>query len=43
MEEVEQDLERAWRAGYVDLDLVLGGAPEAPVPAPHHKLIALDK
>ena len=30
MEEVERDLEQAWRAGYVDLNLVLGGAPEAP-------------
>ncbi len=28
MEEVERDLERAWRAGYVDLNLVLAGAPE---------------
>ncbi|MEO5933567.1 MAG: diguanylate cyclase [Duganella sp.] len=28
MEEVEQDLERAWRAGYVDLNLVLAGAPD---------------
>ncbi len=30
MEEVERDLERAWRAGHVDLNLVLAGAPEAP-------------
>ncbi len=29
MEEVERDLEQAWRAGYVDLNLVLAGAPEA--------------
>jgi diguanylate cyclase (GGDEF)-like protein len=26
MEEVEQDLERAWRTGHVDLSIVLGGA-----------------
>jgi diguanylate cyclase (GGDEF)-like protein len=39
MEEVEQDLERAWRAGYVDLNLVLGGAPEAP--AQGHHVVAL--
>jgi diguanylate cyclase (GGDEF)-like protein len=25
MEEIEQDLERAWRSGYVDLSIVLGG------------------
>ena len=34
MEAIEQDLERAWRAGYVDLSVVLGGAPEAPPPSP---------
>jgi diguanylate cyclase (GGDEF)-like protein len=28
MTEVEQDLERAWRAGFVDLSIVLGGWPE---------------
>jgi diguanylate cyclase (GGDEF)-like protein len=28
MEEIEQDLERAWRAGYVDLSIVLGGWQE---------------
>ena len=39
MEEVEQDLERAWRAGYVDLNLVLGGAAEAP--AQDHHVVAL--
>jgi diguanylate cyclase (GGDEF)-like protein len=34
MEEVEQDLERAWRAGNVDLSIVLGGAwPELRVSA----------
>jgi diguanylate cyclase (GGDEF)-like protein len=26
MEEIEQDLERAWRSGYVDLSIVLGGS-----------------
>jgi len=33
MEAIEQDLERAWRDGYVELSVVLGGAPEAPPPA----------
>ncbi|MFL6675394.1 MAG: GGDEF domain-containing protein [Massilia sp.] len=28
MEEIEQDLERAWRGGFVDLSIVLGGWPE---------------
>jgi diguanylate cyclase (GGDEF)-like protein len=28
MEHIEQDLERAWRAGFVDLSVVLGGAAE---------------
>jgi diguanylate cyclase (GGDEF)-like protein len=28
MEEIEQDLERAWRGGYVDLSIVLGNKPE---------------
>ncbi len=28
MENIEQDLERAWRAGFVDLSIVLGGWPE---------------
>jgi diguanylate cyclase (GGDEF)-like protein len=34
MEAIEQDLERAWRAGFVDLSVVLGGAPETPPPSP---------
>ncbi|MCU6496781.1 diguanylate cyclase [Rugamonas sp. A1-17] len=34
MEAIEQDLERAWRAGFVDLSVVLGGAPEPQPPAP---------
>lgn len=34
MEAIEQDLERAWRAGFVDLSVVLGGEPETPPPAP---------
>ncbi|WP_307734238.1 diguanylate cyclase [Massilia sp. erpn] len=33
MEDIEQDLERAWRAGFVDMSVVLGGSPEAPPPA----------
>lgn len=32
MEAIEQDLERAWRAGYVDLSVVLGGSPDTPPP-----------
>ena len=28
MENLEQDLERAWRSGFVDLSIVLGGWPE---------------
>ncbi|MET0323324.1 MAG: diguanylate cyclase [Duganella sp.] len=34
METIEQDLERAWREGYVELSVVLGGEAGAP-PAPH--------
>ncbi len=30
MEAIEQDLERAWRAGFVDLSIVLGGWPSEP-------------
>ncbi|MBA5607912.1 diguanylate cyclase [Duganella sp. FT3S] len=33
MEAIEQDLERAWRAGYVDLSVVLGPAVDGPPPA----------
>jgi diguanylate cyclase (GGDEF)-like protein len=36
MEAIEQDLERAWRAGFVDLSVVLGGAPDGPPPAGAH-------
>ena len=32
MESIEQDLERAWRNGFVDLSVVLGGAHGAPAP-----------
>jgi diguanylate cyclase (GGDEF)-like protein len=36
MEEIEQDLERAWRAGHVDLNLVLGAeASGRPLSAAH--------
>jgi diguanylate cyclase (GGDEF)-like protein len=39
MENIEQDLERAWRAGFVDLSIVLGGWPEPKAdPAPPTKL-----
>jgi len=33
MEAIEQDLERAWRNGFVDLSVVLGSAPDAPPPS----------
>lgn len=33
MEAIEQDLERAWRAGFVDLSVVLGPAVDGPPPA----------
>lgn len=33
MEAIEQNLEQAWRAGFVDLTLVLGGAPDEPPPS----------
>ena len=32
MESIEQDLERAWRAGFVDLSIVLGGPGAPPLP-----------
>ena len=32
MEAIEQNLEQAWRAGFVDLTLVLGGVPDEPPP-----------
>ena len=32
MESIEQDLERAWRNGFVELSVVLGGAHGAPTP-----------
>jgi diguanylate cyclase (GGDEF)-like protein len=34
MEAIEQDLERAWRAGFVDLSVVLGGEPGTHPPTP---------
>ncbi|MTW00693.1 diguanylate cyclase [Duganella ginsengisoli] len=36
MEAIEQDLERAWRAGFVDLSVVLGGTPDGTPPAGAH-------
>eukprot|EP01034_Spumella_vulgaris_P025576 gene25575-32047_t len=36
MEAIEQDLERAWRAGFVELSVVLGGAPDIPPPPGEH-------
>ena len=33
MESIEQDLERAWRAGFVDLSIVLGGGGAPPPPS----------
>ncbi|MYN44073.1 diguanylate cyclase [Pseudoduganella sp. FT93W] len=35
LEAIEQDLERAWRAGFVDLSVVLGDAPDAVPPSPN--------
>jgi len=35
LEAIEQDLERAWRAGFVDLSVVLGDAPDAIPPSPN--------
>lgn len=32
MEDIEQDLERAWRAGFVDLSVVLGNSPDGTPP-----------
>ena len=41
MEAIEQDLERAWRAGFVDLSIVLGGWPEPKAGvAPEKKALA---
>nr|WP_315253608.1 diguanylate cyclase [uncultured Duganella sp.] len=42
MEAIEQDLERAWRAGFVDLSVVLGGEPELqPPPAEHINVVSI--
>ncbi|MES2261531.1 MAG: GGDEF domain-containing protein [Pseudomonadota bacterium] len=43
MEAIEQDLERAWRAGYVDLSIVLGNSPDRPPPSPteHSNVVPL--
>lgn len=43
MEAIEQDLESAWRAGFVDLSVVLGGGPETPPPSPseHSNVVPL--
>ncbi|RSZ57742.1 GGDEF domain-containing protein [Massilia atriviolacea] len=38
MEHIEQDLERAWGAGYVDMSIVLGAAQEPKNPAAPPKL-----
>jgi diguanylate cyclase (GGDEF)-like protein len=43
MEAIEQDLERAWRAGFVDLSVVLGGEPGAhpPTPTEHLNVVSI--
>jgi diguanylate cyclase (GGDEF)-like protein len=43
MEAIEQDLERAWRAGFVDLSVVLGGDPGAhpPTPSEHTNVVSI--
>jgi len=38
MESIEQDLERAWRTGFVDMAIVLGGRQDAKGPLPALKL-----
>jgi hypothetical protein len=43
MEAIEQDLERAWRAGFVDLSVVLGGDPgtHPPTPNEHTNVVSI--
>ncbi|CAN7699729.1 tetratricopeptide repeat-containing diguanylate cyclase [Duganella sp. LjRoot269] len=41
MEAIEQDLERAWRDGFVDLSVVLGDAPQPQPPSEHGNVRAL--
>ena len=48
LEAIEQDLERAWRDGFVELGVVLGGAPgtaqtSQTLPARHDDAMALDR
>jgi predicted signal transduction protein with EAL and GGDEF domain len=43
MEAIEQDLERAWRAGFVDLSVVLGGDPGVPAAPGHSNVVALKR
>jgi diguanylate cyclase (GGDEF)-like protein len=46
MESIEQDLERAWRNGFVDLSVVLGGAHGVPAPEesqPHSNVVTLKR
>jgi len=42
MEAIEQDLERAWRDGFVELSVVLGGAPDGPPPS-HDNVVPLKR
>jgi diguanylate cyclase (GGDEF)-like protein len=43
MDVIEQDLERAWRSGFVDLSVVLGGEPGAhpPTPTEHDNVVSI--
>ncbi|NVM75229.1 diguanylate cyclase (GGDEF)-like protein [Duganella sp. SG902] len=43
MEAIEQDLERAWRAGFVDLSVVLGGDPgtHPTTPTEHTNVVSI--
>jgi predicted signal transduction protein with EAL and GGDEF domain len=41
MEAIEQDLERAWREGYVDMSVVLGGETQAS--PPQHNVLPLKR
>ena len=43
MEAIEQDLERAWREGFVDMSVVLGSGSDSPSPSPseHSNVVPL--
>ena len=43
MEAIEQDLERAWRDGYVELSVVLGDEQEPTPPSKHNNVVPLKR